>query len=300
MPYQLLAQRLDGHFANLSPELQRAARWVRAHPAELGLQSMRESARAAGVAPATLVRLAQALGFEGFDAMRRPAKAALARSAAQTSRAADPADPAVPPATATASGTALARAQASNLASVAARNSPQRIEEAAQALLLARQVVFLGLRASFGIAHHLRYTCDWLRPNTSLAADPAGAWADQIAELGKSDLLVAISQAPYSVQTIAAAQRAREQGVPVLALTDSPLSPLAQQAGRVLLFDTASPSFFHAMTGALALAETLMAAVAEFGGEAALKRLAERQARLQSDRVYWDKPARRTRATTPL
>lgn len=296
MPYQLLAQRLDGHFAHLSPELQRAARWVRAHPAELGLQSMRESARAAGVAPATLVRLAQALGFEGFDAMRRPAKAALAHSAAQASRAGDPAAPAN---TATVSDAALARAQASNLASVAARNSPQRIEEAAQALLRARQVVFLGLRASFGIAHHLRYTCDWLRPGTSLAADPAGAWADQIAELGAGDLLVAISQAPYSVQTIEAAQRARAQGVPVLALTDSPLSPLAQQAGCVLLFDTASPSFFHAMTGALALAETLMATVADLAGEAVMQRLADRQARLQTDRVYWDPPARRTRMTTP-
>jgi len=289
LSYQLLAQRLDGHFANLSPELQRAARWVCAHPAELGLQSMRESARAAGVAPATLVRLAQALGFEGFDAMRRPAKAALAHSAAQASREVDPA---APPTTVTPSETALALAQASNLASVAARNPPQRIEEAAQALLLARQVVFLGLRASFGIAHHLRYTCDWLRPNTSLAADPAGAWADQIAELGKDDLLVAISQAPYSVQTIAAARQAREQGVPLLALTDSPLSPLAQQAGRVLLFDTASPSFFHAMTGALALAETLMAAVSDLGGEAVMQRLADRQARLQADRVYWDRPAR--------
>jgi DNA-binding MurR/RpiR family transcriptional regulator len=189
----------------------------------------------------------------------------------------------------------LARAQISNLASVAARNSPQRIEEAAQVLLLSRQVVFLGLRASFGIAHHLRYTCDWLRPNTSLAVDPAGAWADQIAELGTDDLLVVISQAPYSVQTIAAAKRAREQGVPVLALTDSPLSPLAQQAGRVLLFDTASPSFFHAMTGALALAETLMAAAGDLGGEAVIQRLANRQARLQADRVYWDEPPRRTR-----
>ena len=289
MPYQLLAQRLDRDFATLSPELQRAARWVRAHPAELGLQSMRESARAAGVAPATLLRLAQALGFEGFDAMRRPAKAALARSAQPRSRVVDAA---TEPANAPDALTALALAQASNLASVAARNTPAAIEDAAQALLLARQVVFLGLRASFGIAHHLHYTCDWLRPGTSLAADPAGAWADQIAELGVGDLLVAISQAPYSVQTIAAAQRAREKGVPVLALTDSALSPLAQQAGRTLLFDTASPSFFHAMTGALALAETLMATVADLGGDAVLQRLAERQARLQTDRVYWDKPKR--------
>jgi hypothetical protein len=49
------------------------------------------------------------------------------------------------------------------------------------------------------------------------------------------------------------------------------------------------------MTGALALAETLMAAAGDLGGEAVIQRLANRQARLQADRVYWDEPPRRTR-----
>ena len=50
MPYRALTLLIDRHFEALSPELQRAARWVREHPAELGLQSLRASARAAGVA----------------------------------------------------------------------------------------------------------------------------------------------------------------------------------------------------------------------------------------------------------
>ena len=291
MPYRHLAQLLDSRFATLSPELQRAARWVREHPAELGLQSMRQSARSAGVAPATMTRLAQALGLDGFDAMRRPAMAALARSAAQTSAN----DPRVG-APDGAPISALAQAQSLNVASVAARNALDQLQAAAAAILAARQVAFLGQRASFGIAHHLRYTCDWLRAGTLLVADPAGAGNDQLAELTEADLLVAVSQAPYSVQTVQCAQQAQSRGVPVLALTDSALSPLARAASTVLLFDAASPSFFHSMTGAQALAETLMAAVAEQGGSAVVQRLTERQQRLQNDRVYWDKPNRQRRA----
>lgn len=293
MPYRHLAQQLDERFASLSPELQRAARWVREHPAELGLQSMRQSARAAGVSPATMTRLARALDFAGFDAMRRPAMAALAQSAGRShpqhlQTAED--DLAVGPAS------ALQPVQTANVASVLARNPPAQLLAAARSILAARQVLFLGLRASFGVAHQLRYSCDWLRSGTLLATDPGGALADQLAELGSSDLLVAVSQAPYTVQTVQAAQQLRARGVRVLALTDSVLSPLAREASTVLLFDTASPSFFHSMVGAQALAEALMATVAEQGGRAVLQRLAERQRRLQAAHVYWDKPVRQASA----
>lgn len=294
MPYRQLIQQLDSHFDALSPELQRAARWVRAHPAELGLQSMRQSARAAGVAPATMTRLAQALGLSGFDAMRRPARAAFARSVGgqgvEASATADGAldqEPVLQP--------ALARAQAGNLASVAAHNPAPSLAAAAQRILQARSVLFLGLRASFGTAYHLHYTCDWLRPGTALATDPGGAWADRLAALEPTDLLVAVSQAPYTVHTVEAVQQAAARGVPVLALTDSALSPLARAATQSLLFDAASPAFFHSMTGAQALAETLMQAVAEQGGQAVVQRLAQRQQQLQTARVYWDKTGPRSR-----
>ena len=283
MPYRQLIQNLDHHFDALSPELQRAARWVRAHPAELGLQSMRQSARAAGVAPATMTRLAQALGLSGFDAMRRPAMAAFARSVGgQGGEAAVEHAATQPP--------ALARAQAGNLASVAAHNPAPSLAAAAQRILQARRVLFLGLRASFGTAYHLAYTSDWLRAGTALATDPGGAWADRLAALEPTDLLVAVSQAPYTVHTVEAVQKTVARGVPVLALTDSALSPLARVATQSLLFDAASPAFFHSMTGAQALAETLMQAVAEQGGEAVVQRLAQRQKQLQTARVYWDKP----------
>lgn len=281
MPYRPLIERLDAYFHTLSPELQRAARWVRDHPAEVGLQSMRQSALAAGVAPATMTRLAQALGLDGFDAMRRPVRTQLARSAVGR------------PAPDSATASALARAQAANVASVDSRNDAAALAAASQRLLRARHVLFLGLRASFGIAHHLQYSCDWLRPSTRLASDPGGAWADQVAALEPADLLVAVSQAPYAVQTVEAVQLAAARGVPVLALTDSPLSPLARLATQSLLFDTASPAFFHSMTGAQALAEALMQAVAEQGGEPVLERLSRRQQQMQQTRAYWDRPGPR-------
>ena len=288
LPYRHLTQLLDSRFESLSPELQRAARWVREHPAELGLQSMRQSAQAAGVSPATMTRLARAVGLDSFEAMRRPSMAAFAQSLA---RASGMSEDDLTTMTADATLDRMRQAQAGNLASAHVRNPGPQLRAAAQSILAAREVIFLGLRASFGIAYHLHYSCDWLRPGVRLATDAGGAWVDQVLALTPEDLLVVVSQAPYTRQTVEAVQAARQRQVPVLALTDSILSPLARLAQQSFLFETASPTFFHSMTGAQALAEALMACVAEQGGPPVMKRLTERQQGLQSAKAYWEKQA---------
>lgn len=298
MPYRHLTHLLDSRFESLSPELQRAARWVRDHPAELGLQSMRQSAHAASVSPATMTRLARALGLDSFEAMRRPSMAAFALSVARGAGTQDA------PAAVLAVDATLGRmrqSQAGNLASAYDRNPSPQLRAAAQSILAARDVIFLGLRASFGIAYHLHYSCDWLRPGVRLATDAGGAWGDQVLALTPEDLLVVVSQAPYTRQTVEAVQAARQRQVPVLALTDSPLSPLARLAQQSLLFEAASPTFFHSMAGAQALAEALMACVAEQGGPAVKKRLTERQQSLQHAHAYWEKqaPPRSEPVSTP-
>ena len=63
--------RLKAGFEDLSPQLKEAARWVIDHPTDVALLSMREQARRAGIAPATLTRLAQRLGLRGYDGVRK-------------------------------------------------------------------------------------------------------------------------------------------------------------------------------------------------------------------------------------
>ena len=71
-------RRIRQQADTLAPELQRAARWVADHPSETGLLSMRQQALSAGVSAPTMVRLARALGFEDYAALRRPFQDAMA------------------------------------------------------------------------------------------------------------------------------------------------------------------------------------------------------------------------------
>lgn len=54
-------KRIRKEFDTLTPELQRAARWIADHPGETGFLSMRQQAKSAGVSAPTMVRLARAL-----------------------------------------------------------------------------------------------------------------------------------------------------------------------------------------------------------------------------------------------
>lgn len=272
---------LDG----LSPELLRAARWIEAHPREVALQSMRECARRAGLAPATLTRLAQTLGFQGFEAIKHLCQETFSAQGGYAGRAE------VLQASARRDKDWLAllnEAQHANSASVGGLNQTAQLEAAADAMLKARRVYFLGLRASHGLALHLHYTYGLLASNGVLVQGLGGTLDDQVGDIGPGDLLVVTSSASYTRQTVEAVTQARGQGAPVVALTDSALSPIARAATHTLLFRTDSPSYFHSMVGALALTEALAAAVAVRGGRKVLAHLQARQDRLDREGAYWE------------
>lgn len=277
---------LDG----LSPELLRAARWIEAHPREVALYSMRECARRAELVPATLTRLSQALGFTGFEAIKRLCQESFSSQAGYAGRAE------VLRASARSSKDWLGQlneTQHANAASISGLNQPQQLEAAADAMLKARRTYFLGLRASHGLALHLHYIYGLLTSNGILVQGQGGTLSDQIGEASRGDVLVAISLAPYTRQTVEAVAQALDQGVELIVLTDSALSPIARSPAHTLLFRAGSPSYFQSMVGALALGEALAAAVAVRGGRKVMARLQSRQSRLDKEGAYWDKPAHR-------
>lgn len=285
--------RIESRFESLSPELKRAARWLAANPADIGLYSMRTVARRASVQPATLTRLSQALGFERYEDLRQPFRAGLAliqagdyagRAAVLQARE-DPGGR---------QAESINTMQRANVASVLDGPWANDFEAAARALLSARRVGVLGLRASHGVAHHFQYLLDMLRDESLLLTDTAGTLLDQVHGLGEDDSLVVFSQAPYTRVARDVARKAAARGVDLVALTDSPLSPIARPARHVLLARTDSPSYFQSVSGAIALGETLLQTIASLGGEAMLERLRAIQGHREAERAYID-PATATR-----
>jgi DNA-binding MurR/RpiR family transcriptional regulator len=80
------SERLTEEWDALTPEAQKAARYVLENPNDVGVSTVREIAEAANVKPNTFVRMARQVGFEGYEDFRAPFREAIRQGGGQLSR----------------------------------------------------------------------------------------------------------------------------------------------------------------------------------------------------------------------
>jgi DNA-binding MurR/RpiR family transcriptional regulator len=105
--------------------------------------------------------------------------------------------------------------------------------------------------------------------------------------------LLVVAFAPYSREALAVAQAARDAGCRIVALTDSPASPLALLADATLLFSLNSPSFFPSITSAVALSEALVELLASRAGKGVVQRIDQAEEQLFASGAYLEAPRSR-------
>jgi DNA-binding MurR/RpiR family transcriptional regulator len=282
-----LQDRIVATFAELPPQLRTAARFVLDHPRDVALLSMREQAKRAQVKPATMTRLAKRLGLDGYDAVRGLYADSIRAERLDFSRRAGEqlADQRVQGDRALASRTAATLAH--DIEALQSSAALDRIAEAAAALAAAGRVYCLGLRACHAVAWQLHYVLSLAGRPCELLDGAGGVGLDALRRAGDGDVLFAASIRPYTRATVGAAHYAHRRGVPIVAVTDSEVSPLARMARHVIVVSTASPSFFHSIAAGFAVAEILAAIVAGHAGEAALEALGAAETHFAALDVHW-------------
>jgi DNA-binding MurR/RpiR family transcriptional regulator len=275
-----LEETILAAFDGMSAQLQAAARYILDHPRDIALLSMREQARQAGLQPATMTRLAKHLGFDGYEDIRSLYRAAVRGDAPNfAGRVSEQAQHQKLKGDQSLAGEML-MTFGRQAASLAEPDSLARIADISARISAAREVYCLGLRSSHAPAWHLHYILSLIGKRSTLLDGIGGTGTDPIGRAGPEDVLVAVSVLPYTRATIEIADYARERGIRVVAITDSPVAPLAQSADMALIVRTDSPSFFHSMIPAFAAAEIVGALVAGHGGDETLSALSEFDERL--------------------
>jgi DNA-binding MurR/RpiR family transcriptional regulator len=282
-------EQIIEQFAGLTPKMQEAARFIVDHPNEVVIGSMRSLAERANAQPATLVRLAQQLGYAGWPELKSAFAGDLglhgkgygerAKSLAARGRPQDLASE-------------LFAAQRTNLDATRTACAPA-LGAAVKVLRKARAVHIAGFRASYPVAFSLFYGYRLFR-NEVFLVDSSGAGLEtQLRPIARTDALVAVSFAPYSREALAAAEHALAAGATVIALTDSIASPLALLAKVALQFSVESPSFFPSVAAGVALAEALLEQLVVDAGDAAAAHVDRVERQLFESGAYLQPPARR-------
>lgn len=282
-----LLEQLRTEFPNLSVQFQGGARYLLDHPRDIAIQSMRKVAANAGVQPATLVRLSQSLGFEGWQGLRELFVTAVREGGSQpyarrARKVVKDSDKTSGP------GKMLAEmieVQHHNLDALLANNA-DTLPRAADLLAAAPIVHVAGFRSCFPIAFTFHYIYGLFRSSVRLIRGDAGTLEMELRALNAKDAVLVAGFAPYSQESLRVAQAAREAGCKVIALTDSTVAPIALEADCTLLFAIDSPSFFPSITSGVTMVEALVEQLLARKGKGAIRALEQTEGQLHRTGAY--------------
>lgn len=133
---------------------------------------------------------------------------------------------------------------------------------AVDALLQARRIYILGVRSASALASFFGFYFNLLFDNVLLVhTNSVSEIFEQLLRIRQEDVLFGISFPRYSKRTVNAMKYAKDRGAQVIALTDSTLSPLAQEADHVLLAQSDMASFVDSLVAPLSVINALIVAV---------------------------------------
>ena len=252
-------ERIAKAMAEFTPSQRQMAEYVLVHSFQAATMSIDELAEAAGVSVATANRFAGALGFSGFPAFRAEWVRGFENALAPVEQGHDEL-------THKASCAEVMAASLSdtlaNLETIRQSLPANACEQAVAAILGARRVLVVGFGDSGYLAGMLAHGLELYRPQVQSLADVGGVahGVRTLSRLQAQDVVVPIAFPRHLKDTIVIARKAKECGARIVALTDSPISPLAPfgeptlyvpAAGR---FAVTSNSTIHAVIEALCAA----------------------------------------------
>ena len=280
-------ERVLESLPSLSPQLRKAARYIVDNPQEVGISSISELADAAGVKPNTLVRMARAVGFDGYEGFRQPfrdliraqghdfpVRARWLQSIARGGRH----DELL---------TNMAGDTLSNIQSLYRALDAASLKAVADRIVDAHTTYVLGVGIAHAMARNFAYLASMALESVVAIPREGNLAVDDLARAGPKDVLLAATFQPYRAEVVQAVNTARHQGVAIIAISDSVASPIAYDAEHVFLVPTETAQFFTSTVALSALFETLMAFVIADAPPAVVASIEHFHRRRHQLGIYW-------------
>ena len=218
-----LCERIERHKAAMPRRIKQAAIFVLGHPDEVALQSVAKLAARAGTHPSVFVRLAQTMGYHGFSELQ----------AVTRRRLLDPEGIGRPERTGDALGLFVIKARRS-IDHLNVSASGPALRNASDVLLNAHTIFLIGQDqghlASLHLAHIL--TASGLR--NAVIGGGSGLPDQAVGFASAKDAAMVTDFLPSDARTAAQVRRLRNQGVPLVVVTDSRMHPLAEAGVAVV------------------------------------------------------------------
>lgn len=265
--------RLSDELSELTPEVRKAATYVLENPRDVGVSTVREIAEAANVKPNTVVRMARQVGFEGYEDFREPFREAIrsgsvdfpdrARWLQDIRKTGD------------LGGLYADMVQGAllNIENTFANTSAEQLEAAAKVIWNCKNVYTLGVGVNHSNAKNFVYLASTGMVQFHAIPHAGSTPTDDLTYADDQDVLIAITCKPYRREVVEAVEIAKSQGLTIVAISDSPVSPIIRQADHGFLVATDTPQFFPSSVATIALLETLLSFVVAHASDSIVTRV---------------------------
>lgn len=285
-----ILDRLTAEWDKLTPEAQKAARYVLENPADVGVSTVREIAVAANVKPNTFVRMARQVGFEGYEDFRAPFREAIRRGGVSFPDRARWLQDIRKSGEIGGLYADMIGAAVRNIDETFAGISEEALKAAAEAIWASRQVFTLGVGVHNSNARNFTYLASTGMTQFHAIPRPGSTPVDDLAWADGRDVLIAMTMKPYRTEVIDAVRIARDQDVTVIAISDSPASPISLAANHSFTVAADTPQFFPSSVATVALLETLLSFVISVASDEIVERVEKFHRRRHQLGLYQEEP----------
>jgi len=269
----------------LTPTQKRVMDFVLKRPEEVVFLTASRLALRLDLSDTSIVRLAQALGYDGYPDLQRHLRRLVQDRLVTVGRLGETAKRAE---TEEDIFRNVLLRDAGNLARTVEDTDLKSFRGVVESLRDAERVFVIGLRSTNCLASFLSTALKFLRKDVVQLLPGKGEMWEELTDLGPQDVVVGFSFPRYTRITVEVIMYAREMGARVVAVTDSELSPLAGSADWVLTVPYEIDSYMESFTAALSLVNAIVTALAFKNRENTIETLREMEESWAARGVYWE------------
>jgi len=263
--YEELIRTIHERHGDMSSSYQRIAVYLTQNPNDVAMLSVQAIAERCGVHASNVVRFAQALGYDGFKTLQVLFQKRLSTAAPGFEARVKALERELGGRKDRSEGAFLRDLIARDIASLQnllADVSEADLKQAVTLLEKAEVVYLLGQLRSSPVVDLLRYILTMLGKRCILL-DPSGGLATHMARaIRKTDVLLAISFRFYATEVVNIVDETASRKAPVIAISDSTLSPIAKAASVLLSVPEHEYTFSRSLAAPMCLAQALTVALA--------------------------------------
>ena len=257
----LLVDKINSHNNNLSPKLRQASESILSTLNQIPFQTIRQTAYKAEVSVLTVSRLNKIWGFDGYSDFQLHVKNLFYSN--------------------------NTKKENENFLNIKKVEESKSIDLAAKILTQSDSVYISGFRSAKSFALYMNYMGRMVFDNFFLMPDSGLSAAQDLARLGKKNLLVAFSTTPYSTETVRLIKAAKTLNIKTLSFTDNTFSPLAKHSDYVVIVSIAKENRLYKMAPMISAIEKVLEKSFEFLGEDVDNKIKYFQDRVNAINGYW-------------